>query len=154
MKRVRILAVGRLKVPHWLDAAGHYQNRLAHSLRLDIVNIKDADANASLVRRKEQEGERLLKQSRPGDVLICLDEGGKTLNSRQFAELLRGVFDAGKAPCFLIGGAYGLAEGVKAAAQHCISFGPMTFPHEMARVMLLEQLYRVENILAGTGYHH
>lgn len=154
MKRIRILAVGRLKTPHWLAAAEHYQNRLSRTLRLDVVSVKDADASLPLLQRKEEEGGRLLKQVRPGDLLICLDETGEALNSRQFAQLLCGYSDAGKTPCFLIGGAYGLADNLKSAAQRRLSFGPMTFPHEMARVMLLEQLYRAENILAGTGYHH
>ena len=154
MKHIRILAVGRIKTSHWQAAAEHYAKRLSHSLRLEEVIVKDADAKLPLPIRRETETERLLKQLRPSDTLICLDETGKTYTSKQFATFLQGLCDTGKTPCFMIGGAYGLTESAVQSARHTLALGPMTFPHEMARVILLEQLYRAENILAGTGYHH
>lgn len=154
MKRLRILAVGQLKTPHWREAAAFYKKRLAHTLRLEEAEIKDAPADLPLTARKEWESSRLLKLLRPQDVAICLDERGRSLDSRAFTDLLRRVCDSGKRPCFIIGGAYGLADEARTRAEHCLSFGPMTFPHEMARVLLLEQLYRAEHIAAGSGYHH
>ena len=154
MKRIRILAVGRLKTPHWRDAAEHYKNRLSHSLRLEELEVRDADAKLPLPARKELETERLLKLLRPSDVSICLDENGTNVDSCRFSELLRHICDSGGLPCFIIGGAYGLADKARTSAKHRLSLGSMTFPHEMARVILLEQLYRAENILSGTGYHH
>lgn len=154
MKTVRILAVGSLKTPHWRAAATHYKKRLSYTLRLEEVEIKDADAGLPAQARKERETARLLGLARPPDVLLCLDERGAGHDSRAFAELLRRLFEAGKRPCFIIGGAYGLTGTARERAAHCLSLGPMTFPHELARVLLLEQIYRAENILAGTGYHH
>ncbi len=154
MRRARIIAVGKLKTPHWQSAAAHYVKRLARSLRIEETAVKDADPALPLAGRKEQEAERLLKALKPQDCPICLDEYGVMPNSRAFAELLGRLHDAGRVPCFLIGGAYGLGDSVLAAAEHRISLGPMTFPHELARVILYEQLYRAEQIRAGTGYHH
>jgi len=154
MKRIKIIAVGRLKTPHWKDAAAHYMKRLSHSLRLEEIIVRDAALALPVTERKIREGASILKQTRPDNALICLDEGGKQMSSRTFAEFLSCLATSGKIPCFAIGGAYGLASDVLNAATHTLAFGPMTFPHELARVILLEQLYRAERILAGSGYHH
>ena len=154
MRRIRILAVGHVKTPHWREAAAHYKKRLSHFLRLEEVEVKDADAKLPPDVRKEQETGRLLKLLRPSDIPLCLDERGTYHDSRGFAELIRRFSDIGKHPCFIIGGAYGLSEAATATAARRLSLGPMTFPHELARVVLLEQIYRAETILAGTGYHH
>ena len=154
MRRIRLLAVGRLKMPHWKEASSFYLKRLAHTLKVEETIVKDSDAAGSLEDRKESEGERLLKSIRPQELLIALDEGGRSMPSKQFALFLERIHDSGKIPCFVVGGAYGLSDSLLRSAAHKISLGPMTFPHELARVLLLEQLYRAENILAGTGYHH
>ena len=154
MKNIKIIAVGRLKTPYWKEAAAHYAKRLSHSLRLEEAIVRDADPALPLAERKVREGSMILKQLSPGNTLICLDEGGKSLDSRSFADFLQRLCASGKNPCFALGGAYGLAPDVLSAAAHTLAFGPMTFPHELARVILLEQLYRAECILAGSGYHH
>lgn len=154
MRRIRILAVGHIKTPHWREAAAHYKQRLSRFVRLEEDVIKDADAKLPVEMRKEQETSRLFKLLRPSDMPVRLDERGASMDSRTFADLLRRLSDAGKHPCFIVGGAYGLAETVLTAATNSLSLGPMTFPHELARVILLEQIYRAENILSGTGYHH
>lgn len=154
MKYAKLLAVGKLKTPHWQDAAAHYVKRLAPTLRVEEIIVKDGDSKLPQQARNKQEGERLLKAVRPGDVLLCLDEHGKTYTSEAFSNLLRTLYDRGQTPCFIIGGAFGLDASVTEAASSLLSLSPMTFPHEMARVVLFEQLYRTEQILAGTGYHH
>ena len=154
MKNIKIIAVGRIKTPHWRTAAAHYETRLSHSLRLQEIIVRDADPALPVPERKIREGALILKQIRPDDSLICLDEGGKNMNSRAFADFLSRLAATGKTPCFAVGGAYGLAADVLHAAAHTLAFGPMTFPHELARVILLEQLYRAECIFAGSGYHH
>jgi 23S rRNA (pseudouridine1915-N3)-methyltransferase len=154
MKRVHIMAVGRLKTPCWRDAAEYYVKRLARGMSLRESLARDADSRLPPAMRKAWEAERLLKMRHPGETLICLDEKGKKHSSVQFADFLGGLFDAGKSPCFVVGGAYGLDQSILQSADVCLSFGCMTFPHELARVLLLEQLYRAENILSGAGYHH
>lgn len=154
MKRARLIAVGRLKEKHWQEAAAHYIKRLAPRLRLEELIIKDADASLPPERRKERESRRLLELLRPQDALLCLDEKGAALSSREFAAVLQKLHDSARVPCFAVGGAYGFAPEALEAASMTVAFGPMTFPHELAKVMLLEQIYRAEQILAGTGYHH
>lgn len=116
--------------------------------------VKDADSALPLMERKIREGALILKQIRTQDIILCLDQHGKNMTSQAFAAFLARQADTGKTPCFVIGGAYGLAPEVLSSAAHIIAFSPMTFPHEMARVILLEQIYRAGCILAGTGYHH
>lgn len=154
MRRAKIVAVGKLKTPHWQAAAEHYAKRLARTLRVEEALARDADASLPLAERKEQEAARLLKLLRPQDCPVCLDEYGTTRDSTAFCALLGRIQDAGRVPCFIVGGAYGLGDAVFGAAEHRLSLGPMTFPHELARVILYEQLYRAEQIRAGTGYHH
>ena len=154
MKKIRLIAVGRLKRTYWKEAADHYIQRISHTARLEEIIVKDAPAGLPPPERSAREGEGILKQVRGGDCLICLDEKGKTFDSRGFAAFIGRLFETGNSPCFVIGGAYGLSPDVLAAAPHVLSLGPMTFPHELARVLLLEQVYRAESILAGSGYHH
>ncbi len=154
MRQVRILAVGKLKTPHWKAAAQDYALRLSHTLRLEEVTAKDGAADLPPEQRAREETSRLLALARPSDALLCMDERGEALTSRQFAALLRGMDESGKTPCFLIGGAYGLGEEAGKRAARVLSLGPMTLPHELARVVLLEQIYRAQSIILGTGYHH
>lgn len=154
MKQARILSVGKLKTPHWQAAAEHYRKRLKGRLRLEEATVRDADPACTPEQRAVQEGERLLKLVKPQETLICLDQGGRQLASPDFAAFLQNLWDKGHKPCFVIGGAYGLSRQTLGAATHSISFGAMTFTHELAFVLLLEQLYRAESILSGSGYHH
>jgi 23S rRNA (pseudouridine1915-N3)-methyltransferase len=154
MKRIRILAVGRIKTPHWRMAAEHYAARLSPTVRLLEEIVKDADPSLPVEMRQERESQALAKLLKPSDAPLRLDAGGELLDSPGFAALLRGLHDSGKTPCFLIGGAYGFSQAALRGVGRGISLSPMTFPHELARVLLLEQLYRAESILSGRGYHH
>ena len=154
MKRLRILAVGHLKAPHWRQAAAFYHTRLSHTLKFEELCVKDASPGLPPERKKEEEAARLQKLLRAGDHPICLDENGASMDSRAFASFLGEIYDRGQTPCFILGGAYGLSPALLRSVARSLSLGRMTFTHEMARVILLEQIYRAENILAGTGYHH
>ena len=119
-----------------------------------------AVGNDKLARRKllhevELEGRRLLEALGPQDVPLVLDERGITMTSPQLAQLLQKIDNnaMGRA-CFIIGGAYGLDEAVRQRAWKLVSLSSMTFPHELARVLLLEQLYRAECIIRKVPYHH
>lgn len=154
MPRIHILAVGKLREPHWKAAAAFYAGKLRRGYDLVETSVKDGDASLSPAGRAEREGERLLAALAGNLMPVCLDEKGEMLSSAAFADYLRRTFDAAKSPCFIIGGAYGLSETVTSRASRLISLGPMTFPHELARVLLFEQLYRADAILHGRPYHH
>ena len=111
--------------------------------------------SADPVRRKTEEAKALLGRLGPRDFLVVLDEHGRSLASRELAGKLRTMIeDPGRAPCFVIGGAFGLDASVLARADWTLALGPGTLPHELARVVLYEQLYRAAAINAGAPYHH
>jgi 23S rRNA (pseudouridine1915-N3)-methyltransferase len=149
--RLHIVAVGKLKAGPHAALAQHYAERLAWPLVLREVEEKRPLPAAEL---KEREGALLLAAAPTGAVLVALDERGKTLTSAAFAQKIAQWRDAGTADlAFLIGGADGLADGVRQKAQLVLSLGAMTWPHLLVRGMLLEQLYRAQQILAGHPYH-
>ncbi|MCC8193125.1 MAG: 23S rRNA (pseudouridine(1915)-N(3))-methyltransferase RlmH [Deltaproteobacteria bacterium] len=154
MPRIHIIAVGRLREPHWKEAAEAYRQRLKHSFDLTETIVRDGDASLDAGERTRIEGERILQSVKSACMLVCLDERGEATTSARFARFLQQAFDAARPPCFVIGGAYGLSEAVKERADKLLGLGPMTFPHELARVVLLEQLYRADSILRGRPYHH
>jgi 23S rRNA (pseudouridine1915-N3)-methyltransferase len=149
--RLHIVAVGKLKAGPHLALARHYAERLAWPLAIREVEEKRPLPAAEL---KEREGALLLAAVPAGAVLVALDEHGRSLTSAAFAQKLAQWRDAGASDlAFLIGGADGLADQVRRKAQLVLSLGAMTWPHLLARGMLLEQLYRAQQILAGHPYH-
>ena len=130
-----IVAVGRMRPPY-VDDAAHYAKLLRGHARVEVVELKeDADVARRLPDRAH---------------VVLLDVGGRTYDSPGFARWLEDRRQAGRDVCFVIGGAFGLELP---RAQERLSFGPMTFPHQLARVLLLEQLFRAHKILAGEPYH-
>jgi 23S rRNA (pseudouridine1915-N3)-methyltransferase len=149
--RVHLIAVGKLKSGPHEALARHYAERLAYPLVLRDVDEKRPLPPAEL---KEREAALLLAALPKGATSVALDEHGKTLASDAFAARLARWRNAGIADlAFLIGGAEGLAETVRQQADLVLSLGPMTWPHLLVRGMLLEQLYRAQQILAGHPYH-
>ena len=154
-KPLRILCVGKIKTPFWKDAAAHYAGRIARWRPLDQTDVRDGDAALPVEQRTALEGNRLLESLQAQDVPIVLDERGSTFTSPELAQCLRQLDDSGRGrPCFIVGGAYGLDDAVRRRAWKCLSLSAMTFPHELARVLLLEQIYRAECILRNVPYHH
>lgn len=154
MVKIYVISVGRIKTPFWRDAVAHYRARLERGYQLEFFSVKDADASLPLDVRIKQEGERILAALPAGASIICLDEHGEAHGSVAFANYLKKLWDNSRPPCFIIGGSYGLAPEVLARAQKKLAFGPMTLPHELAQVLLWEQLFRADSILRKTGYHH
>ncbi len=153
-KSVTILAVGKIKTPHWQDAARVYIHRLQYSWQLKLVSVREAREHDP-AERNSREGANLLAARSPGEFVIALDETGKQSTSAEFAGLLANCWEQeNRSPCFVIGGAFGLSPEVKHSADYLLSFGKMTFPHELAQVFLLEQLYRADTIMRGAPYHH
>ncbi len=154
-----VIAVGRMKEKPYRQMADEYLKRLSRFGKYEEIEIPDLPEgdNASSAeenRIREKEGEAVLKRLRPGDHVIALTIPGKMLDSVAFAEHLQELRNKGTGrTVFLIGGSLGLGANALERADEQISLGRMTFPHQLARVMLLEQLYRAEKILAGERYH-
>jgi 23S rRNA (pseudouridine1915-N3)-methyltransferase len=134
--RFIVLAVGRLRPP-FADDVEHYAKMLAGKARVELVEVGD---DAQVERRIPPRSHRVL-----------LDVRGRTYDSEAFARWVEDRRQGGRDVCFVIGGPYGTALD---RCDERLSFGPMTFPHQLARVMLVEQLYRAHKILAGEPYHH
>ena len=154
MKPIRLLVVGQAKAPYFRDACSHYLDALRRYLPVEELLVRDGKS-ADPVRRKAEEAKALLGRLGPRDFLVVLDDHGRSLASRELAGKLRTMIeDPGRAPCFVIGGAFGLDPSVLARADLTLALGPGTLPHELARVVLYEQLYRAAAINAGAPYHH
>lgn len=155
LKPLRIITVGRPRALFWKEAAAYYLERLGRWRQVTDTVVRDADPALPLACRIEEEGKRILAALEPQDIAICLDEQGRSMNSGEFSRFLeRMSTDGTRRPAFIIGGPFGLHASVRERARHLLAFGPQTFPHELARVVLLEQLYRAETILRRIPYHH
>ncbi|WP_299207892.1 23S rRNA (pseudouridine(1915)-N(3))-methyltransferase RlmH [uncultured Tateyamaria sp.] len=153
--RVHICAVGRLRGGPESDLVSDYVTRFDRTGRalglgpLTLTEVEDRKGGGMAAEAD------LLRRALPrGAVLCCLDERGKVETSPAFAKRLSGWRDNGRGDvAFLIGGADGIDPGLRAEADHLLSFGAMVWPHMLVRVMLTEQLYRAASILAGSPYH-
>lgn len=155
--KVELLVIGRTKSPELDRLCTTYLKRLKRYIPSELLVI--ADVKRAKNERPEdlamKEGEQLLKHVDAGDVLFLLDERGKGFTSRAFANFLQKQMNSGRKRLVLaIGGAYGFSDAVYTRADGMIRLSEMTFSHEMARLFLLEQLYRACTILKGEPYHH
>ena len=156
MQKVTVLCVGKLKEPFYAAAAAEYQKRLQRHCKLEIVELPEqklpeAPSPAEIAQALAKEA-ALLEERLPKGGALCIE--GTELSSEALSKKLTQLAAAGASQlAFLIGGSFGLHERVKARADLCLSMSPMTFPHHLARVMLLEQIYRAYQIDAGTRYH-
>jgi 23S rRNA (pseudouridine1915-N3)-methyltransferase len=155
---ITIAAVGKLKsgperelLDRFVERAGNAGRKLS----LSFTTHEFADSRAtSAPLRKDQEAATILSALSPGTLLVALDEGGKNLDSRTFADRIAHWRDGGTSDlAFAIGGADGHGPALLAKATLRLAFGPMTWPHQLARLMLAEQLYRAVTILSGHPYH-
>ena len=152
--RLTIATVGKVKYKAWLAAQADYVKRLGHYTTLDLIEVKDVVGRSipdEVAMAKE--GEQLLQAVADSQRLIALTPTGKLRSSPSLATWLqKRVVDYGRI-AFLIGGPLGFSDDVLAACHEEISLSPLTFTHELARILLLEQLYRACTILAGEQYH-
>lgn len=153
-----IVCVGRLREKFFAAAAEEYEKRLSRYGKTEIIELPDLPepANASDADRAqvmEKEGQSILSRLRPGDYVIALCIDGPQLASEAFAARLSGLEMRGNRIVFVIGGSLGLSSAVIRRANEKLSLSKMTFPHQLARVLLLEQLYRACKINAGEKYH-
>ena len=154
--QITLFTVGKIKDACYRDAAQNYIKRLKHYAVYDEIEVREARSgkNARASEIKEEEGHRLLRALRPNAVVVALDPAGKLCSSETLAKGLTDLrVQSQSRIAFLIGGPFGLAPRVLSRADWRLSLSPMTFPHELARVILLEQLYRAFTIIRGENYH-
>ena len=156
---ITVLAVGKLKEKYWQDAIREYSKRLGKYCRFQIVEVKESllranPSEADEAAVKIAEGRDILSKIKPSDHVVTLEIKGRPLSSPQLAQHIEDMTVRGKSSIvFVIGGSLGLSGAVVARANEKLSMSKMTFPHQLARVMLLEQLYRCQKIGAGERYH-
>lgn len=154
-----VLCLGKLREKHWRQAADEYLKRLSRYGRVEEIELADepepAEENEALSRQvTDKEAAKQLSRLKPGDYVIALCIDGKQWDSVDFARHLNDLPQKGyQRIVFLIGGSLGLGEAAVSRADEKISLSKMTFPHQLARVLLLEQIYRAAKISAGERYH-
>lgn len=156
---IKIITVGKIKEKFYIDAILEYSKRLSSYCKLNIIEVNDemTKENASvnevnIVLRKE--GERILKSINNNEYIIALAINGKKLNSIEFANKINDLgIHSNSNICFIIGGSLGLSDDVLKKANMKLSFSDMTFPHQLMRVILLEQIYRAFRINNNEPYH-
>lgn len=156
---ITLITIGKLKEKFYISATEEYTKRLGAYCRFKLLELPEhrlpedpspAEISAGL----EKEAELILSKIPKGAWLCVFTPEGKELSSEGFAQKLSEVKISGKsAACFLIGSSFGMAQRIKDKADFKLSMGKMTFPHHLARVMVLEQIYRAEAIQAGSKYH-
>lgn len=157
--KITVIAVGKIKEKYLKDAILEYQKRLSKYCKLEIIEVADektpdsaSEAAGEGIRAKE--AERILKHVKDGAYIVTLEIQGKQLTSEKFAEKIETLGIQGKSHIiFIIGGSIGLGKDVLNKSDFALSFSKMTFPHQLMRVILLEQIYRGYRIINGEPYH-
>ena len=156
---ITLICMGKLKEKFYISAAEEYEKRMKayanfHLVELPEVRLPEDPSPAEIATGLEKEADTIIAKLPKGSWFCIFTPEGKLLSSEDMAKKLKDVKLSGKSSaCFLIGSSFGMAPRVKERADFKLSMGPMTFPHHLARIMVLEQLYRAEAIQAGSKYH-
>lgn len=155
MLEVRLICIGKLKEKYWRDAVAEYEKRLRPLCKFQLVELAEVKlpsdpSQAQIDQALEQEGRQILEKTAGVVLPLCIE--GKACDSPALAKKLEAAMQFPGAVSFVIGSSHGLSPMVKQAGQG-LSMSPMTFPHQLARVMLCEQIYRAFQILQGSKYH-
>ena len=159
MPEITLITIGKLKEKFYISAAQEYAKRLSGYCKFTLLELPEcrlpeAPSPAEIAAGLEKEAEEIFSKIPKGAWFCVFTPEGKELSSEAFAQKLAQVKLSGKSSlCFLIGSSFGMAPRVKERADFRLSMGPMTFPHHLSRIMVLEQLYRAEAIQAGSRYH-
>ena len=159
MFEITLIAMGKLKEKFYINAACEYEKRLKgycqfKILELPEIRLPDSPSPAEIMAGLEKEAELILSKIPKGAWFCTLTPEGKMLSSDELAVKMKEIKNNGKSSaCFLIGSSFGIAQRVKDRADFKLSMSPMTFPHHLARIMVLEQIYRAESIQSGSKYH-
>lgn len=159
MFEITLITMGKLKEKFYISAAEEYKKRLGGYCRFTLLELPEQrlpedPSAAEIAAGLEKEADLILSRVPKGAWFCIFTPEGKELSSERFADKLKEIKLSGKSSaCFLIGSSFGISPRVKEKADFRLSMGPMTFPHHLARVMVLEQIYRAEAIQAGSKYH-
>ena len=159
MFEITLITMGKLKEKFYISAAAEYEKRMKgycqfKLLELPETRLPENPSTAQIMSGLEKEAELILSKIPKGSWFCVLTPEGKMLSSESLAGKLQEIKTNGKSSaCFLIGSSFGISQKIKDIADFKLSMGPMTFPHHLARIMVLEQLYRAEAIQAGSKYH-
>jgi 23S rRNA (pseudouridine1915-N3)-methyltransferase len=157
--KITVVAVGKIKEKFFADAVSEYRKRLGRYCKLEILQVADEktpDGVSEALEKqiKDREGERILSHIRDGEYVFALAIEGKMMSSEEMAQKMERLGVEGRSQVvFVIGGSLGLSEAVLRRADEHLSFSKMTFPHQLMRVILLEQIYRSYRIMTGGPYH-
>ena len=156
--KVTLICVGKVKEKFYRDAIKEYEKRLGAYIKLNTIEISDEkvkiENDSEIALAMEKEGNNILSKIKDNQYVITLEILGKNLSSEEFASKIDNLMLTGKSDVTLvIGGSYGLSDSVKKRSDFALSFSRMTFPHQMMRVVLLEQVYRAYRIIIGASYH-
>jgi 23S rRNA (pseudouridine1915-N3)-methyltransferase len=157
--KIKIICVGKIKEKYLKDAIDEYSKRISRFAKLEIIEISDEKIPDNASRSEEEkviktEGEKIEKYILPKDYVIALCVEGKNISSNEFADKISKITLSGASSiAFIIGGSLGIYEKIKKISNFNLSFSQMTFPHQLMRVILLEQIYRAFKINANEEYH-
>lgn len=149
---IKIICVGKIKESYFRDAIEEYKKRLSKYTDLEIVEVPD-DGLSDIKTSLKKEGEKILKQINQKDYVITMEIDGKELTSIDLSQKIDSIYNTNSNITFIIGGSYGLSNEVKKISNYKLSFSKLTFPHQLFRVILLEQIYRAFKINNNESYH-
>lgn len=156
---INIIAIGKIKEKFIKEAIKEFEKRLSRYCKLNIIELEDEKAPQNLSEKdmeiiKDKEGERILSKLNPSSYIIALDIKGKSLSSEDFSKKMQDLMVEGNNDItFIIGGSIGLSKGVLSKCNYKLSFSKMTFPHQLMRLILVEQVYRGFRIMKNEPYH-
>ena len=149
---ITVICVGKIKEKYLIDAINEYSKRISKYSKLNIIEVNDID-KGTVFEIMDKEGNDILKHIKDRDYVITMEIEGNRLSSLNLAKKIDTVFNNYSNIVFVIGGSYGLSDSVKNRSNFRLSFSDLTFPHQLFRVMLLEQIYRVFKINNNETYH-
>ncbi len=149
---IKLICIGKIKEKFLKDAINEYKKRLSKYTKLDIIELPDINYN-EIDKVKKEEGKNILKNLKETDNVIILDINGHELSSIELTNKLCDLESMNSNLTFIIGGSYGLSDEVRKRANYSLSFSKLTFPHQLFRVILLEQIYRTYKIRNNENYH-